>query len=202
VSALRSEQRTIASWIGPGSRVLDLGCGDGSLLDFLQRERGVSGYGIEIAPDNILRCLDTGVNVIQSDLDRGLSDFKSGSFDYVVMTETLQAMRYPHLVLREMLRVGREIIVTFPNFGHWRCRLQIALGRMPVTEHLPNTWYNTPNIHMCTLRDFEALCAGEGIDILERRTVDTHHRETLGSRLLPNLLAEVALYRCRARPTR
>ncbi len=202
MSDLRNEQRAIASWITPGSRVLDLGCGDGSLLAFLQREREVTGYGIEIAPENILRCLEAGVNVIQSDLDRGLSDFESGSFDYVVMTETLQAMRYPHRVLREMLRVGREIIITFPNFGHWRCRLQIALGRMPVTEHLPNTWYNTPNIHMCTLNDFEALCAGEGIDILERRTVDTHHRATFGSRLLPNLLAEVALYRCRARGRR
>lgn len=199
MSALRGDQLSIADWIRAGSRVLDLGCGDGALLDFLQRQRGVTGYGIEIDPDNIIRCLDAGVNVIQSDLDRGLSDFGDHSFDYVVMTETLQAMRYPHRLLREMLRVGREGIVTFPNFGHWRCRLQIALGRMPVTEHLPHTWYNTPNIHMCTIRDFEALCISEGIQILERRTVDTRHQSTVGMRWLPNLLAEIALYRCRRR---
>lgn len=196
---MRGDQLSIAQWIAAGSRVLDLGCGDGALLDFLQRERGVTGYGIEIDSQNIIKCLAAGVNVIQSDLDRGLSDFDDNSFDYVVMTETLQAMRYPHQILREMLRVGREGIVTFPNFGHWKCRLQIALGRMPVTEHLPHTWYNTPNIHMCTIRDFEALCHSEGIQILERRTVDTFHHAAFGMRWLPNLLAEVALYRCRRR---
>ncbi len=199
MSAMREDQLSIAEWIAAGSRVLDLGCGDGALLDFLQRERGVTGYGIEIDPDNIIKCLAAGVNVIQSDLDRGLSDFDDHSFDYVVMTETLQAMRYPHHLLREMLRVGREGIVTFPNFGHWKCRLQIVRGRMPVTEHLPHTWYNTPNIHMCTIRDFEALCHAEDIEILERRAVDTHHHAAFGMRWLPNLLAEVALYRCRRR---
>jgi len=199
MTPLRGDRLAAAEWIRAGSRVLDLGCGDGALLDFLQRERGVTGYGIEIDPANIIRCLDAGVNVIQSDLDRGLSDFGDHSFDYVVMTETLQAMRYPHHLLREMLRVGREGIVTFPNFGHWRCRLQIALGRMPVTEHLPHTWYNTPNIHMCTIRDFEALCRGEGIQILDQRAVDTLHQTTPGMRWLPNLLGEVALYRCRRR---
>ena len=139
------------------------------------------------------------MNVIQSDLDRGLSDFDDDSFDYVVMTQTLQAMRYPHLVLREMLRVGREAIVTFPNFGHWRCRAQVLAGRMPVTRHLPSTWYDTPNIHMCTLRDFEDLCAAEGFEILEREALDTAHQSMPAMRLLPNLLAEVALYRFRRR---
>ena len=199
MTPLRGDRLAVAEWIRAVSRVLDLGCGDGALLDFLQRERGVTGYGIEIDPANIIRCLDAGVNVIQSDLDRGLSDFGDHSFDYVVMTETLQAMRYPHQLLREMLRVGREGIVTFPNFGHWRCRLQIALGRMPVTDHLPHTWYNTPNIHMCTIRDFEALCLGEGIQILDKRAVDTLYQTTPGMRWLPNLLGEVALYRCRRR---
>ena len=126
--SLREEQALIAGWIRDGSRVLDLGCGDGTLLAHLQTGGGVTGYGIEIDPENILRCLERGVNVIQSDLNRGLSDFDDDSFDYVVMTQTLQAMRFPNLVLREMLRVGREAIVTFPNFGHWRCRLQV-LGR-------------------------------------------------------------------------
>jgi len=202
MNALREDQLSIIEWIAPGSRVLDLGCGDGALLHHLQRERGVTGYGVEIAPDNIIRCISRGVNVIHSDLDRGLSDFDDASFDYVVMTEALQAMRYPHHLLREMLRVGRESIVTFPNFGHWKCRLQIALGRMPVTEHLPNTWYNTPNIHMCTIRDFEALCGSESIEILERRAVDTRHRDSRAPRWWPNLLAEVALYRCRLQSPR
>jgi methionine biosynthesis protein MetW len=199
MAALREDQMLIAGWIRDGARVLDLGCGDGTLLAYLQRERHVTGYGIEIAPENIVRCLDEGVNVIHSDLDRGLSDFDDDSFDYVVMTQTLQAMRYPHLVLREMLRVGGEGIVTFPNFGHWKCRLQILFGRMPVTDHLPNTWFNTPNIHMCTIDDFEALCLNEGIEVLQRHTVDTEHRAGPGMRWLPNLLGEIALYRFRRR---
>lgn len=200
MSALREDQLSIVEWIAPGSRVLDLGCGDGALLRHLRQQRQVTGYGVEIALDNILKCIAAGVSVIHSDLDRGLSDFENASFDYVVMTEALQVMRYPHLVLGEMLRVGREGIVTFPNFGHWKCRLQIARGRMPVTEHLPHTWFDTPNIHMCTIRDFEALCESEGIEILDRRLVDTRHRATALMRRWPNLLAEVALYRCRRRP--
>ncbi|MSQ66802.1 MAG: methionine biosynthesis protein MetW [Gammaproteobacteria bacterium] len=196
---MREEQTLIARWIRNGSRVLDLGCGDGALLAHLQTARRVSGYGIEIDGENIVRCLEAGVNVIQSDLDRGLSDFDDDSFDYVIMTQTLQATRYPDRLLREMLRVGREAIVTFPNFGHWKCRLQVLAGRMPVTRHLPSTWYDTSNIHMCTVRDFEALCASEGLEILEREALDSAHRTTAAMRLLPNLLAEIALYRFRRR---
>jgi methionine biosynthesis protein MetW len=195
--SMREEQTLIARWIRDGSRVLDLGCGDGALIAHLQSARRVTGYGIEIDSENIVRCLANGVNVIQSDLDRGLSDFDDDSFDHVVMTQTLQAMRYPHLVLREMLRVGREAIVTFPNFGHWRCRTQVFAGRMPVTRHLPSTWFDTPNIHMCTLRDFEALCAAEGFEILEREVLDAQHRMRPAMKILPNLLAEIALYRFR-----
>ena len=194
---LREEQMVIAPWIRDGSQILDLGCGDGALLAHLARTRGVTGYGIEIDEAKILSCLATGVNVIHSDLNRGLAEFDDNSFDYVVMTQTLQAMRSPHLLLREMLRVGREAIVTFPNFGHWKCRLQIAAGRMPVTRHLPSTWYDTPNIHMCTLRDFEALCATERFEILQREVLDHEHRSTRLMRWFPNLLAEVALYRFR-----
>ena len=194
---LREEQVAIAPWIRDGSRVLDLGCGDGALLSHLARTRGVSGYGIEIDETKILSCLAAGVNVIQSDLNRGLADFDDNSFDYVVMTQTLQAMRFPHLLLREMLRVGREAIVTFPNFGNWKCRLQILAGRMPVTRHLPSTWYDTPNIHMCTVRDFEALCDEEGFEILQREALDNEHRATALMRRFPNLFAEVALYRFR-----
>lgn len=198
MNALRPEQRLIADWIRPGARVLDLGCGDGALLAELEA-KGVTGYGIEIDPANLVACIERGVNVIHGDLDAGLADFDADSFDYVVMTQTLQAMRFPHALVADILRIGREGIVTFPNMGHWRCRLKFLLGRMPVTRHLPDTWYDTPNIHMCTIADFEALCRDSSIDVIERAVVDSSHRAPPGVELLPNLLAEIALYRIRRR---
>ena len=196
---LRPEQTLIAEWITAGSRVLDLGCGDGALLAALARHKGVTGYGIEIDPDNIVTCIERGVNVLHSDLDAGLSEFDAGSFDFVIMTQTIQAMWRPLAIIDEMLRIGREVIVTFPNMGHWKCRAQILLGRMPVTRHLPNTWYDTPNIHMCTIGDFEDLCAAKHLEVLARATVDSQHRAVIGMRLMPNLLAEIAVYRIRRR---
>jgi methionine biosynthesis protein MetW len=196
---LRPEHLLIAQWINAGSRVLDLGCGDGSFLAMLQRDKGVTGYGIEIDPDNIVACIERGVNVIHTNLDEGLSDFDEDYFDYVVMTQTVQAMRFPHQLIDEILRIGREGIVTFPNMGHWKCRVQFALGQMPVTRHLPNTWYDTPNIHMCTIKDFDELCRIQRTEILERAIVDSHHRARRGMQWLPNLLAEIAIYRIRRR---
>lgn len=199
MKALRPDLAIISEWIQPGSRVLDLGCGDGMLLEHLMVSRNVDGYGLEIDPDNVVRCIQRGVSVIQSDLDAGLTDyFDDNSFDYVVMTQTIQAVHYPSRLLSEMLRVGREGIVTFPNFGHWSSRLQLALGgRMPQSRALPNEWYDTPNIHLCTLKDFEALCHRLDIEILQRNVVDTAHRSNLGMKLLPNLLGEIALYHFR-----
>ncbi len=196
MSELRPDLAIITQWIEPGSRVLDLGCGDGTLLKYLQIHRKVSGYGLEIDHDNVVACIRNGVDVIQTDLARGLSDFDPDSFDYVLMTQTLQAVNRPHILLQEMLRVGRQGIVTFPNFGYWRLRLQLALkGRMPMSEALPHMWYDTPNIRLFTLRDFEALCHELGIRILERYVLDHAHRRRAWSDLLPNLLGEIAIYR-------
>lgn len=195
---LRTDQSLIAEWIKPGSRVLDLGCGDGTLMAYLQQHQEVRGYGLEIDEENIVQCIHSGVDVIQTDLDKGLSEFKKDTFDYVIMTQTLQAIYYPDKLLTEMTRVGREAIVTFPNMGHWYNRLQLALaGHMPKSKTLPYEWYNTPNIHLCTLRDFEALCASKNIEILDRTTVDHEHQSSLGMSLFPNLLGEIAIYRFR-----
>ena len=198
---MRADLAIISDWIDAGSRVLDLGCGDGTLLAHLQTERGVRGYGLEIDQEKILACIGKGVSVIHADLEAGLRDFADQSFDYVVMTQTLQAVQHTERLLEEMLRVGREGIVTFPNFGHWRCRLQLGgSGTMPVVKALPHAWYNTPNVHLFTIRDFEALCQRKHIEIRQRAMVDTAHRSSPQLRLFPNLLAELALYRLRQRP--
>ncbi len=196
--SLRADFAIISSWIKPGTRVLDLGCGDGTLMHHLQNTRQVSGYGLEIDVDELIACVGKGVNVIQTDLDKGLSSFASGAFDYVIMTEALQVLRRPDELLDDMLRVGRRVLVTFPNVGHWRCRLGLGLnGRMPMSRSLPNQWYNTPNIHLCTVRDFDQLCHQKGIEVIQRSVVDFRHRSTLGARLWPNLLGEIALYELR-----
>ncbi len=201
MNTLRADLAIIKNWITPGSRLLDLGCGDGTLLRLLRDERQVTGYGLEIEPDNIIQCVKGGINVMQFDLDAGLPDFETQSFDYVIMTQTLQAMSDPDHLLAEMLRVGREGIVTLPNFGYWRNRLQIGLhGTMPKSRALPAEWYNTSNIHLCTLDDFEQLCAQRNITILERCVVDYTHRVRAGIRFLPNLFGEIALYRCQRGP--
>jgi methionine biosynthesis protein MetW len=195
-SQLRPDLEIISQWIKPGSRVLDLGCGDGTLLRHLQETRQATGYGLDIDPPNITSSIKAGINVIQTDLNAGLSDFDGDSFDYVIMTQTLQAIQFPDKLLDEMLRVGHEGIVTFPNFGHWSTRLQLTMkGKMPVSRCLPNEWYNTPNIHLCTLKDFENLCDKKDIEVLQRSVVNHEHQATLASKIFPNLLGEIALYR-------
>jgi len=190
ISIDRADFAAIAQWVAPDARVLDLGCGDGALFKYLQRERNISGYGVEIDDDNVLACVKNGVNVIQRNLERGLRDFEDQSFDYVILSQTLQAMRNGERLIQEMLRVGRVGIVTFPNFGYWRNRVQVLGGRMPLSETLPYQWFDTPNIHLCTLDDFEHFCSERGIRIVERK-VPTKGRPV---RTLPNLLGALAIY--------
>ncbi len=188
----RHDFETIARWIKDGAHVLDLGCGDGSLLRHLQRARRASGYGIEIDDNKLLASLKNGINVLQADLEAGLSGFDNDSFDYVILSLTLQAVRHTERIVEEMLRVGREAIVTFPNFGYWRHRLQVFLGRVPVSRELPYQWYDTPNIHVLTIDDFEIFCSGHGVRIRERVVLDEVGKEV---KLMPNLLGAVAVYR-------
>jgi methionine biosynthesis protein MetW len=188
--AQRPDFAAIAQWVRRDAHVLDLGCGDGTLLKYLQQARGVTGYGVEIDDGNVLACVKNGVHVIQGDLERGLSEFEDGSFDYVVLSQTLQAMRNTERIMREMLRVGRAGIVTFPNFGYWKNRLQVLRGHMPVSENLPFEWFDTPNIHLCTIADFERFCRERGIDIVERTVLTAGRAVTAW----PNLLGELAVY--------
>ena len=198
---LRADLAIIAKWIKADTKVLDLGCGDGTLLAYLREKRNVLGYGLEINPFNIEDCVKKNINVIQADLNNGLKAYiADNSFDCVIMSQTLQATEQPDLLIEEMLRVAVQGIVTFPNMAHWSARVQLGLkGVMPVTKNLPNQWFNTPNVHLCTLNDFEVLCKKHNIKILQRSVVDHSHKQ--GSwlmNLFPNLLGEIAIYRfCR-----
>lgn len=187
----RADFEAIAGWVKPNSSVLDLGCGDGLLLRYLKQSHNIRGYGIEITDDNVIDCVKNGVNVIQSDLERGLAGFDAESFDVVILSQTLQAMRHTEEIVRDMLRVGREAIVSFPNFGHWRSRLDVALGRMPVSEELPFQWYDTPNIHLCTIDDFEDFCNEHDIEVLERVVIHQGRHVSF----LQNLLGSLAVFR-------
>jgi methionine biosynthesis protein MetW len=191
LAAARPDFAAIAAWIPKGASVLDLGCGDGSLLSYLKDARSIRGYGVEISDNNIEACILNGVNVIQSDLESGLSGFENNSFDYVILSQTLQATRHTAPLMQEMLRVGREGIVSFPNFGYWKNRLNVLRGNMPVSEDLPYQWYDTPNVHLCTLHDFETFCFNYKMQILDRQVMTGDSTV----QVLPNLLGSTAVYR-------
>jgi methionine biosynthesis protein MetW len=187
----RPDYDVIASWVKPGETVLDLGCGEGELLQLLAA-RGVRGWGIELDPGHVLAAVENGVNVIQGDLDAGLAGFEDNAFDHVVLSRTLQTMRHTQQILAEMLRVGREAVVSFPNFAYWKNRMAIMSGHMPVSEDLPYQWYDTPNLRFFTMLDFEDLCAGMGIAIRDRQVLDER-----GARVVEehNFLGSLAVYR-------
>ena len=187
-------QHAIAALVPKGSRVLDLGCGDGAMLAHLQATRGCSGYGVEIDDANVLACVKRGVNVIQLNLDQGLAIFDDASFDVVLQIDTLQNLRNAETMLRETVRVGRVGILAFPNFAHWFNRLSVLQGRMPVTKQLAYQWYDTPNIHFFTYADFEALCRERNINVLHRRTMAEHFPDKQLKSLWPNLFTQTAVY--------
>jgi methionine biosynthesis protein MetW len=191
----RADFATIANWIAPNSQVLDLGCGDGSFLKYLSTQKPVHAYGVEIDDARVLACVQKGLNVIQQDLEGGLALFEDFSFDTVVLSQTLQTIHQTETILREMVRVGKECIVSFPNFGHWSHRLAVALGRMPVSKSLPYQWYNTPNVRVLTVADFENLASSIGLKVLDQCILHEGQPVTL----LPNFFGSLALFRvCRA----
>lgn len=193
---LRPDFRLISDLVPHGARVLDLGCGDGRLLEMLRTEREAFVRGVELSVDDVAACLRRGLSVVQADIDEGLAGFADDSFDLVVLSQTVQQTRRPKLVLEEMLRVGRRGIVTFPNFGHWRVRGYLLVkGRMPVSEHIPYQWYDTPNIHLTTIKDFREFCATNGA-VIEREVALSSTGEGRPAKVVhfaPNVFAEVGV---------
>ena len=194
--AFRKDLLLINSWIKPNSKVLDLGCGDGELLKLLKIDKNINGYGIDYDLKNIKKSLQNNINVLHMDLDDGLGAFESNSFDYVVLAQSLQVIKNPKLLIDDMLRVGDEIIVSFPNMGHWLARFQLFLrGTMPITKNLPYRWHDTPNIHLCTIKDFMDFCKKNNYEISEKYIADDKQKNNLLTRLMPNLFGEVATFR-------
>ena len=186
----------LKSWIPKDSEVLDLGCGDGTLLASLKDHLNVSGYGVDISEKKIELSMGKGLNVIEQDIDAGLDNFIDNSFDIVIMSQSIQALKKPENALKEIVRIGNECIVSIPNFANLRCRFQLALtGKMPVSKALPHEWYSTPNLHLCSLKDFESLCKKLNIQIIERKLIRSDGKPSVLMKVFPNLFTEIALYK-------
>lgn len=194
---MRVDLQIIADMIEPNTRVLDVGCGDGQLLDYLTREKGVDGRGLEISTEGVHACVSNGLSVVQGNANTDLYDYPDDAFDFVVLSQTLQAMQQPKTSLEQLLRIGRYAIVSFPNFGHWRVRLYLLFhGRMPLGDSMPYQWYETPNIHFCTIRDFMGLCDEMDVTVLKSQALDGDgHVRMIGSSLgTANLFGEKAVF--------
>ena len=186
--------KIINSWVPENSKVIDFGCGDGSLLKELFENKQVLGYGVEINDTKIEKCIEKGVPVIKLNIDKGLNDFMSSDFDLSIMARSIQCLKNPDLALNRMLKLSKRCVVTLPNLGYWRCRINLALGKMPITPDLPSSWYETENIHLCTIKDFENLCLKENISIKDKVFINRNGNQGSLSKINPNLFAVEGVY--------
>ena len=186
--------KIINSWVPENSKVIDFGCGDGSLLKELFENKQVLGYGVEINDTKIEKCIEKGVPVIKLDIDKGLNDFMSSNFDLSIMARSIQCLKNPDLALNRMLELSKRCVVTLPNLGYWRCRINLASGKMPITPELPSSWYETENIHLCTIKDFENLCLKENIRIKDKVFINRNGNQDGLSKINPNLFAVEGVY--------
>jgi methionine biosynthesis protein MetW len=186
--------KIIESWITDNSKVIDFGCGDGSLLQFLIDNKNVNGYGVEIDHEKIQQCVEKGLSVIEQDIDEGIQDFVSSNFDFAIMASSIQCLKNPHIALGRMLDLSKQCVVTLPNLGYWRCRLNLLSGKMPVTPNLPSSWYETDNLHLCTIKDFEKLCADKGFVVNKKIFLNGQGKKGTLASLFPNIFSSEGVY--------
>ena len=186
--------KIITDWVPSRSKVIDFGCGDGSLLKDLINTKNICGYGVEIDHQMIDECIEKGISVIEKDIDKGIQDFELSNFDIAIMASSIQCLKNPNIAMRRMLRLSNKCIVTLPNFGYWKCRLALLAGKMPVTPSLPSSWYETENLHLCTISDFEKLCSDSGFIIDERIFLNGSSKKGLLASIMPNIFASEGVY--------
>ena len=186
--------KIITDWVPSQSKVIDFGCGDGSLLKDLINTKNICGYGVEIDHQMIDKCIEKGISVIEKDIDKGIQDFELSNFDIAIMASSIQCLKNPNIAMRRMLRLSNKCIVTLPNFGYWKCRLALLAGKMPVTPSLPSSWYETENLHLCTISDFEKLCSDSGFIIDERIFLNSSSKKGVLASIMPNIFASEVVY--------
>ena len=186
--------KIITDWVPARSKVIDFGCGDGSLLKDLIDTKNICGYGVEIDHQMIDKCIEKGISVIEKDIDKGIQDFELSNFDIAIMASSIQCLKNPNIAMRRMLRLSNKCIVTLPNFGYWKCRLALLAGKMPVTPSLPSSWYETENLHLCTISDFEKLCSDSGFIIDERIFLNSSSKKGVLASIMPNIFASEGVY--------